>query len=553
MMISSINSQEAYEYVFSTAAVYSEDIFAGLYVSLIKLGLSLINSVVATATITAYVLLVAAKISVMVFPHLVSIIQKVVVFHRTKLSSIDLIFEFSVIFLAILFFILRKTFISHWKLFEKSMAQKSKATADAAPHIAFFTFGLIISIVGKKFLVHLTAPSVLPIITICIPMGTTISDLRYLASDINHERLTMLKRQNVTRRKLTLWVVLAAYHATATGLSLIPFSARISGALLIVRVMAAFVLIWVQFSHKFADIMFNATIPYLKYFSKSIPSSNFGATSGTSFISMLRTMNIINSHYEKILKSLMQEIVIVIIAIGFIFTPWRISYVGVIVISLLFPAFKSCNVLLQRDRKYEDVTIFWLEYWICWGLMWLLRCYQYNMWPSFILLSSLWLQLSVFGGASQALSLFRSNLAAVLDRHDRIQLEKEQSILIVAVESESPIIDGGVISGGGAGADVTPVIAKRIVVAVSGVGGSMEMSPMSVKKRVLKNTPITTASVVPVVTRTVASRADAINIKESKERSRMEALHNKEKLETVIKEVTFTGDVDSQRKKNKDV
>lgn len=553
-MTTSLNTTEAYEYVFSTADVYSEDIFTGLYVSFIRLGSSLINSVAASATIIAYIFLVAAKLSVMVFPHLVSILQKVVVFHRTKLTSSDLILEFSVIFLATVFFVLRKKIISRWKGFEKSMAQKSKATADAAPHVAFFTFGLIISIVGKKFLVHLTAPSVLPIITICIPMGTTISDLRCLACDINHERLSVLKRQNVTRRKLTLWVVLAAYHVAATGLSLIPFSARISGALLIVRVMAAFVLIWVQISYKFADITFNATIPFLKYFSKSIPSSNFGATSGTSFISMLRTMKIVNSHYEKILKSLLQEIVIVIIAIGFIFTPWRISYVGVIVVSLLFPAFKSCNVLLQRDQKKEEITIFWLEYWICWGVMWIMRCYQFNMWPSFMLLSALWLQLSVFGGASQALSLFRSNLAAVLDRHDRIQLEKEQSMLIVDDEGESPVSDVGI---NGAGADITPLKAKRRGAAVSGVEGSTQMPPLSVAKRDLKNTPtITTASadaVISVVTGTVASRAVAINTKELKERSRTKVLHTQEKLETIVTEVTFITDDDNQRKKNKDV
>lgn len=529
-----LKSTEAYKYVFSTAAVYSEDIFTGLYVSFIRLGSSVVNAVSASIIIFMYLLLLVAKISVMAFPHILLTCQKVVIFHRTMLTSFDLLLEFSVIFTVMLFLILRKRIFNRWKLFEKSVAQRSKATADAAPHVAFFTFALILSIIGRKFIVHLTAPSLLPIITILIPICMTMTELNNVSSNIDNDFKAVLKRQNMTRRKLTQWVVLAAYHTAATGLSLVPFSARIASALPVGREVAAIVIIWVLLSHKFADIMFNASIPFLKYFSKSIPSSNFGTSGGTPFVSMLRMMKIVNAKYESILKSLMQEAVIVMIAIGFIFTPWRITYVGVIIISLLFPAFKSSNILMQRDLKNEEAKLFWLEYWICWGLMWMLRCYGFNIWPSIMLLTALWLQLSVFGGASLVFSFFGSNLVAIMDRHDRIQLEKGRtSLLTLAVENDADDISCDVHTLGKTNAKTTPVKAKRVNVAVSD-------DEFQVKKAV---TSITT-DVLTAVTGTVAT----INIIEGNDRNRS---HIKEKLGSVEKKsITVDDACGGKKKKN---
>ena len=427
-MAIALNSSRAYEYVFSTASVYSEDISNGFYTSCVRLGSSLYTAVLASVAIIAYLLLLIAKLTVMVFPHFILTSRRIIEFHRTKLTTFDIIVEFSVILIVALFVLLRKRIINQWTIFEKSVAKKSKSAAEAAPHFAFFTFSAIVYKVGWKFLIHLTSPSVLPIVTLVIPIFTTLACLRQLAKNVENKTLTSLKRQLILKRKLTLWVVLAAYHTTATGLSLIPFSSKIASIIPLSREIAAVVIIWVQLSYKFADIMFDAAIPFLKYLSKNIPSSNFGSSSGNSFISMLKMMNIINARYEGFLKSLLQEFVIVLIALFFIFSPWRVAYVGVIIVSLLFPAFKSSNVLLISNHKHEDEKSFWLEYWICWGLLWLLRCYGFKIWPSMMLLSALWLQLTLFGGATLVLSSFGSNLAAVIDRHDRMQNEKYVSI-----------------------------------------------------------------------------------------------------------------------------
>ena len=461
-------SKETYEYVFSTASIYSETISNGLYVSFIRLGTSLFNALVASLIIIGYVLILVTKLAVMIFPHLISTVKTVIHFHRTKLTRNDIIVEFSVATFFILFFLLRKRIASQWRIFEKSVAKKSKGAAEAAPHVVFFTFSLIVSIVGRKFLIHLTSPSVLPIVSLVIPMVTTLSDFRRIEDTDVNDKLRTVKRSVVLKRKLTLWVVLAAYHTMATGLGLIPFSAKFSSALPLAREIIIVVIIWAQISHKFGDILFDAAIPFLKYLSRNIPSSNFGATSGSSFISMLRMMRVINSKWERFLKSLQQDIVIVLITLAFLFSPWRIASIGVIIVTLLFPAFKSSNVILLKESE-EGIYEFWLQYWMCWGVIWMLKCYGFKMWPSIMLLSTLWLQHSLFRGASVVFYTFGGNVAAVFDRHNRIQNERD--ILLTPQKYDSEMTE------------LTP----QMFISDS---GALKSSSMSVPKRHLRSTPI---------------------------------------------------------------
>jgi hypothetical protein len=426
----SLTMAKAYHYIFSTASIYSDDIYNGFLNSGILFGSSLFKALAALLVIIIYILMLMTKLIIMVFPHLISTFQSIVEFHRTKLSYSDIIVEFSVILLFTLFLLFRKRILNSWRIFEKSVARKSKVAANAAPHVAFFSFALILAIIGRNFLVHITSPSVLPVVTLLIPMYTTIADLVRLSNKENNikNEVRHLDRQMLFKQKLTLWVVLAAYHTLATGFNLIPFSSRISYLLPFVREMSVIVIIWAQLSYKFTNIVFDAAKPFLKYLANAIPSSNFGASvasTGSSFLSMLRMMRIINAKYETFFKALMQDSVIVLIAFGFMFTPWRISYIGVIIVALLFPAFKSSNNILETsDHRSEDEKKFWLQYWICLGFLWVLKCYGFKVWPSVMLIATLWLQHSLFKGASSLLSSFSSSWCALVDRHDRIQQEK---------------------------------------------------------------------------------------------------------------------------------
>ena len=435
----SLNSTRAYEYVFSTASVYSEDILNGFYAACVRLGSSLIGTVAATLTIAIYVLILSLKLAIMIFPHLLTTAQAVVDFHRTKLTYYDVLVEFSVITLFILFLLLRKRVVNQWKIFVKYVGRKSKSAADAAPHVAFFTFASIFSVMARKFLVHLTTPSVLPVMTLMVPIYTTLCSLRMISIGPNEDLIDSVRMHKILRQKVTLWVVLAAYHTVATGLALIPFSAWMSYIMPSARTLAVVVIIWVQLSHKFADIVFDASVPFLKYLARNIPSSNFGATQGSSLISLLKMMRLLSPKSEFFLKSLQQDTVIVLLASTFAFCPWRISYIGVIIVSLLFPAFKSSNSILplRGGQNVDDQKVFWLEYWVCWALLWCLRCYGFHIWPSVLLVSALWLQHSYFRGAAYVFSSVRFNVAAVMVRHKNILDEKSRLLY----ESEGGGID----------------------------------------------------------------------------------------------------------------
>ena len=425
------------EYVFSTSSLYSEDIWNGFYAACIRLGTSLFNTLAAALMIITYALILILKLSIMVFPHFIFTAKAVIEFHRTKLTKYDLLVEFVVATLVVLFLLFRKRMAARWEIFEKAVARRSKAAAAAAPHVAFFTSALIFSIAARKFLVYLAAPAVLPVITLIIPICTTLRYLQRENSDL------FSKNQTILKQMLSLWVVVAAYHTVATGLSLVPFLSRTSLLTPYSKCLAVVVMIWIQLSHKFTAIVFDTSVPFLKYLASKIPSSNFGATQGSSFISMLKMMGIMNAKYETFFKSLLQDTVIVLIASCFAFSPWPISYVGVVLVSLLFPAFKSSNVIMGRIKDGSNIvsTVFWLQYWTCWGTLWSLRCFGFHIWPSAMLLVTLWLQHSYFQGAAWLFSAVTFNWAAIQVRHHRMQQEKlkesdEETRMLLSVDGE---------------------------------------------------------------------------------------------------------------------
>ena len=391
-----ISLREAFKFITSTESIYSQELLQGFNGAFFQLGSALLSIAFTLFMLTYYLLVVILKLSVMLLPHTLNTINGIYVFHRTKLSMTDICVEILVVLLVGTFLFFKKRIVVQWRIFEKYVAKKSKAAAKAAPHVAFFTLSLLISIVGRKFLVHVTSESVLPIVTLIIPMYTTLKELYAItplsASDsdvILHDNSNNGKRMSITpvkpvrketalNQKLTLWVVLAAYHTLATSFSLVPFSSKIAAILPYVREFAVVVIIWSQLSSQFTDIVFESCKPLLRCLANTIPASNFGSTSGASFVSILRMMKLVNHAQETYLKSLLQDSFLLLLAIIFLFLPWRIAYVGVIIVALLFPAFRSSNAILgfgnvrgaTAQKSVEegiDETKRWLEYWICAG------------------------------------------------------------------------------------------------------------------------------------------------------------------------------------------
>jgi hypothetical protein len=157
--------------------------------------------------------LVAFKIGNLMCPHLLFVGQKVIEFHRTQLSWVELLVEGTVLSLVILLFLFRRPILLAWRKLLENISKKSKTAAQAAPHILFFGCVIAISILGQKFLVNLSTTKTLPIVTVIIPGFSTA----YLLFVVPEE-----KQKVHYRRKVSLWIILGTYHSCATLLSSIP-------------------------------------------------------------------------------------------------------------------------------------------------------------------------------------------------------------------------------------------------------------------------------------------------------------------------------------------
>jgi hypothetical protein len=473
--------KEAYRFVLSTDSIYNAELANGFNAAVVQLGTACVSLVTAVLILWYYLVVALLKLSVMVFPHMIATGKAVVEFHRTKLSFTDVCVEVVAVVAVVAFLYFKRRLLAQWRVFEKYVAKKSKAAAMAAPHVAFFTLALVTSVVGRKFLVHVASESMLPVVTLLLPMYTTARDLYTAAgagagagagatydglatsdSDAHlsdsggagaskrRASLTPIKpprREVAWNQKLTLWVVLAAYHTLATCFSLVPFHGRIASLLPSARELAVVVILWAQLSSQFTDIVFDAAKPLLRALASRIPAAKFGASSGASVASVLRMMKVITPAQETFLKALAQDSFLVLLACPFIFMPWRFAYAGVVIVALLFPAFRSANIVMGLEHggaaKHGAVgsrvsvgsaavdevalgeTQRWLEYWICLGAMWAARCYGFRMWPSVMMLTALWLQHSWFRGASSILQSLEGQWLALVDRHHRVRRQRD--------------------------------------------------------------------------------------------------------------------------------
>lgn len=251
---------------------------------------------------------------------------------------------------------------------------------------------------------------------------------------------------------------------------------------------------WIQANASFTDIVFDVVQP-IKQFAAGIPSLQVQPSQ--SIFTTLQSIGILRPQQALFLISLFQDGMALIFAILFIFTPF--PTIGVIIVSLLFPAFKSARSIesiteddylnvrtyksttsksfksdstdsvalsqfqnqiieskssVQKTRQYftlswkkddDDIELKnlerkletlnnarmersrWIEYWICFAVLFLFSTYICKIWPSFTALVCLWLQHSYFQGATKTLrgfiSLARQFVCVINDRNQRLKEE----------------------------------------------------------------------------------------------------------------------------------
>ena len=475
----------SYEYVFTTLPVnHIQDEFL---VTIKRFIFSFADTAVALVNVAVYLILFLAKLLILVFPHAVKFGKVVVDFHQTKLSRSDIILETVSISILLIIFIFRVRIQRAWKNFIHYVSVKSKVAAKAAPHVLFFTTAIIFAVLGRNFLLPLTHSKAMPIFTLIIPLITTIRTL-YSIKNLNE-----IQCRDAINKTNLLWVIISIYHAVVTLTSLIPFSSNILKLLPYVKEMIIVIIMWVQLSPVFSKIVFESVISHImiKLYSMIPVSYGFNEQNNNNktntFFSMLKMLYIVNDTQLKFLQILLQDSVATILAIIFLFTPYPISNIGMVLISLLLPAFRTSAVVASADitnitskelaklarqtvdtshntntttstsstnmsisnihqnqenntnnKEFEEeyevtelslsvdsaLNTHWLRYWICISILWCIRIYIMNIWCSIMIIITLYLQHSYFKGSFKFTSFIIGAAKAINERNKRIELEK---------------------------------------------------------------------------------------------------------------------------------
>lgn len=414
-------------------------------------------------------LLILSKLLIILFPHAIKLWKTVYEFHKT-LSLYDLVLEFSIISIVLVSYLFRRQIQNSWNQFERSVSAKSKAVARAAPHIMFFSAALIIAVLGRKFILPLTSTSTMPVFTLVIPLGNTLWLLR---KPMNLSDSAQVEKY---AHCLVILVVLGIYHSLVTWLSLIPFSKMFLSYLPYLKELVLVILLWIHISSVFSSIVFDSIIsPVMSRLSMYIPTAKHGLPNQGQFsthnseavlqdfeekqkqktnmlINLLKMMRLLNDHQINIISLILQDSVVSIMGVLFIFTPFPFSFMGMVLIAFVLPSYRTVNLVYNlhrhrttigtaRSERAEMNTATarsihalrkslrqWIYYWVCVIIIWLTRIYFFNPWTSFVIISTLWLQHSFFMGATKTVDNICDTFHLLVERNETIQREKSEKL-----------------------------------------------------------------------------------------------------------------------------
>lgn len=284
--------------------------------------------------------------------------------------------------------------------------------------------------------------------SLVIPLIQTISSIQLFPTEIS------IQNNHVHYKSLlSLWIILGLHSTIFNLLGLVPFSTTIIALLPYISELLFVTLLWIQISPVFVSIVLDAVAPMLDAITTylipfvSIIKEDETNTTGFSGIKMLKWMNIINESQELLLKSLLQDGLVCVVVVIFIFTPYPLSVVGRVCVCYILPVIRSSNsirnsVSITLDTKNKSATRGddvdsqpmwlsplrtpkscamskltlterllieerrrWLDYWIVFGILSLLQASNIlYLWSSWWIVISLLLQHSYIKGASYILS-----------------------------------------------------------------------------------------------------------------------------------------------------
>lgn len=339
-----------------------------------------------------FVFVVLVKMGTGIMPAFLGLVSSVYEFHRTQLTTIDLIFEFIFVSLMLTMLIYSKEILDLiWQIEMKLERTGKEATRKAmriAPHVLFFSLSFIFSVLGRKIFKPLSHERVLPLFSLVLPVLRTIYGSMLMSTDsqgqissgvltpsVSSSSATIgRKKQDESalremdaedlervaasgRRTILLWIVLAMYHAIATVLAHVPLVGKLKFFFPFLRELVLVVLLWAQMNPLFIEIVYEATSPILVKAASFIPSSSAEEERGLLILSYLKSLNIINEGTEAFFRALCVESTSFLLIVLFVFVPSPshvIAHVGLVTISLILPAIRAAAVIAQWETSARD-------------------------------------------------------------------------------------------------------------------------------------------------------------------------------------------------------
>jgi hypothetical protein len=360
--------------------------------------------------------IMALKLLVLVFPHILRLAEVIVDFHRTQLTKKDMLVEGIFFTLLVLFLIFRTRIAAFWLRFQRRAGKKYRVAMRYAPHVAFFVLASVFAVVGRKLLLPVCSSNTMPLLIIGYPFFQT---------------LWRISGQHVSRYadSIKYWIVVSLYFATRRIVLLIPFSSFLFQYTYVIQVMVLIVATWIQVSPACVDIVFDAVSPVLAYYIDRIPAADFGSRYGQAVLGGLQFARLISAKNALFLQNLVADTMLVLICGAFSFMPTYLATFGVVAVVMILPAFKSSKLLVALAAGHEDGAradqVQWLKYWCCFAVLIALECFGFRLWSSVTMALFSWLQHSYFHGATKVFTFVLKEATALSDHHKKIQSAKK--------------------------------------------------------------------------------------------------------------------------------
>jgi len=358
---------------------------------------SLLNIAIDLVFIIVYSCVVMIKVFTLNVPFVMNIFDRIVVFHRTQLSPIDLALEFCLLFIFGYFAWHRKLIHSKLVKLEESLSKTNKYAAKVLPYISFFGFTALASYIGSKFLNPIVGKETMPYITL---VGPAIFGIWYVSNlepfysirspdskDIDITDHTKMAHVSKINECLTIWLIIAGYHALATFLQILPFSGTFVESIDWARRMVVIIIVWIQLSPLRANQVVVTAGPVMAELAASVPVfmspnahavvakrkretvvepnqgtlsasiSNTASVISTPLIHVGRMSGWLTSRREELIANLAQDGLSIAVSLFCCLPlPRFIISLGILVVSFVVPLIKTAEVQMVCDAYNQGAS-----------------------------------------------------------------------------------------------------------------------------------------------------------------------------------------------------